>query len=119
MGQIRGAIPIKKALQETRMMNFLHYQIRIVHLLRPIIVGMVANQLRDRIMPTYSVETLTANSRRQAWTTPNVIVAEALARKLSVVAVNDPAYPNPFLVVESDNTLCCQYLAGDRQASFG
>ena len=61
-----------------------------------------------------NVETLTAGFARQTWTTPSPEQAEAIARKLSVAAIQDPTYPNPFFVVESDGSARCHYFCGTR-----
>ena len=64
-------------------------------------------------MPSYCyVETVTAGFIRQRWNTPDADQADSIARKLSVAAINNPTYPNPFHVVEANGTLRRKYLEG-------
>lgn len=60
------------------------------------------------------VQTLDASRRRLSWMAPDETQAEAIARKLSFAATENPAYPNPFLVLETDGSSRCQYLCGRR-----
>ena len=65
-------------------------------------------------MTLCSIETITALLIRQSWATPTTLQAEAIARKLSVAAIDNPIYPNPFFVVEPDGQPRCHYLGGAR-----
>lgn len=67
-------------------------------------------------MSPCSVETMTAGSRLLTWRMPTIEFAELLARKLSVAAIDDPTYPNPFCVVESNGQARSHYLRGTRHA---
>lgn len=62
----------------------------------------------------YSVETMTARSKRLTWRVPTIELAELLARKLSVAATDDATYPHPFIVVEAGGQVRCRYLRGTR-----
>jgi len=66
------------------------------------------------MMSSCAVETLTAGFARRTWPTSTSEQAEAIARKLSVAAIQDPTYPNPFFVLESDGKSLCHYLGGAR-----
>jgi hypothetical protein len=64
----------------------------------------------------YSVETMTARSRRLTWHGLTIELAELLARKLSVAAIDDETYPHPFEVVDSGGQVRCRYQRGTRYA---
>lgn len=62
----------------------------------------------------FSVETLTSRSCLLKWPMQTIEVAELLARKMSVAAIDDPTYPNPFFVVDFHGSARCHYLWGTR-----
>lgn len=64
----------------------------------------------------YSVETITTRSKRLAWHGLTIELAELLARKLSVAAIDDATYPHPFEVVDSGGQVRCRYQRGTRYA---
>lgn len=70
----------------------------------------------DVTTPRCVIRTLDASRRQQSWLAPDETQAEAIARKLSVAAVENPAYPNPFFVMEFDGSSRCQYFCGRRNA---
>jgi hypothetical protein len=69
-------------------------------------------------MPFFTVETVTVGFTRQARTQPTVDEAEALARRLSASSIHDPTHPNPFFVLDSDGSLLCQYVGGERRSAI-
>jgi len=70
-------------------------------------------------MSSCVVETLTAGFICQRWQSANVENAEAIARKLSVAAIGNPTYPNPFFVVEPNGALLCHFIGGARHSGPG
>ncbi len=70
----------------------------------------------ETTMSLYSVETTTAGFSLQKWPLQTIEVGELLARKLSVAAIDNPTYPNPFLVVDSKGKIRCHYVCGKRHA---
>lgn len=60
------------------------------------------------------IQTLDATARRLSWEALDERQAEAIARKLSFAAVENPDYPNPFFVLEWDGSSRCQYFCGRR-----
>jgi len=67
-------------------------------------------------MLKFLVQTTASGSveARRTWLAMNIRDAEGIARRLSVGAMRDPKYPNPFEVVCADGTLHCQYHNGVR-----
>ena len=62
----------------------------------------------------YLVNTRTAGFSLLTWSAGTIELAELLARKLSVAASDNPTYPNPFFVVDSNGDVRCQYFCGTR-----
>lgn len=62
----------------------------------------------------YSVQTITAGHALLKWPTRTLILAELLARKLSVAAIGNATYPNPVIVIDSNGKTQCQYPRGIR-----
>jgi hypothetical protein len=62
------------------------------------------------------IQTFDASHRRVSWTAPDETQAEAISRKLSFAAIENPGYPNPFFVLDTDGSSRCQYLCGRRNA---
>lgn len=62
------------------------------------------------------VETLDAGFTRRSWATPDGAQAEVVARKLSVAAIENPNYPNPFFILETDGSSRCHWFCGKRSA---
>jgi len=71
---------------------------------------------RRAAMSFFSIETMTAGFALLTWPAQTIEMAELLARKLSVAAIDDSTYPNPFFVVESNGKARCHYLWGTRNA---
>ncbi len=71
---------------------------------------------KETAVSHYSVETITARSKRLAWHMPTIELAELLACKLSVAAIDDATYPHPFEVVDSRGQVRCRYQRGTRHA---
>lgn len=69
---------------------------------------------KETAVSRYSVETITARSKRLAWHVPTIELAELLARKLSVAATDDATYPHSFVVVDAGGEARCRYLRGTR-----
>jgi hypothetical protein len=63
-----------------------------------------------------SVETMTAELKLLTWPAQTIEFAELLARKLSIAAIDDPSYPNPFFVVECCGRARSHFLCGKRNA---